>query len=159
MKRIHINFLPLPPREIFIRFVDSSPQNRDLTKTYIIMILWELKWYSSLVLPVRTWGKSKTNPGAVLGKGDTGRREWGWENTMPSHSFFVFLVVLGLHCLHGLLSSCGVNPRYVGSSFPDQGLNLCALYWMVDSWMLYHQGNPHTLPFFFSKSVSVFKLG
>ena len=54
MKRIYFNFLPLPPREIFVRFVDSSPQNRDLTKTYIIMVLWELKWSSSSVLPVRT---------------------------------------------------------------------------------------------------------
>ena len=42
---------------------------------------------------------------------------------MASRSL-VFLVVLGLHCVHELLSSCGVNPWHVRSSFPDQGLNL-----------------------------------
>ena len=37
---------------------------------------------------------------------------------------------------HGLSCSvaCGV--------FPDQGLNLCPLHWLADSYSLHHQGSP-----------------
>ena len=42
------------------------------------------------------------------------------------------------------LSSCGMwalVPKACGI-FPDQGSNLCPLYWQADSYPLYHQGGP-----------------
>ena len=41
------------------------------------------------------------------------------------------VVVLRLSCP----TACGIVP------FPDQGLNLCPLYWQVDSLPLDHQGS------------------
>lgn len=45
--------------------------------------------------------------------------------------------------LHRLFSSCGtlpslVAPQHVGSQFPDQGLNPCALHWEMGSPKLSH---------------------
>ena len=67
--------------------------------------------------------------------------------------FLNFLAVLGLHCCAQAFSSCGeqgllpAHVERVGSVlvvdwlscpeacgiFPDQGLNLCPLYWEADS--------------------------
>ena len=42
------------------------------------------------------------------------------------------------------LSSCGTraNCSMACGIFPDQGSNLCPLYWQADSYPLYHQGGP-----------------
>ena len=49
--------------------------------------------------------------------------------------------------VHGLRHSevCGI--------FPDQGLNLCLLYWQTDSLPLSHQGSPPLVGFYEKESV------
>ena len=69
-----------------------------------------------------------------------------------------------LHCssLWWPLSLWSPGPKYMGSVvvthrfsstargvFPDQGSHLCPLQWWADSYLLYHQGSPLSLVFFF----------
>ena len=36
----------------------------------------------------------------------------------------------------------GFSCSVAGGIFPDQGSNLCARHWQMDSYVLYHQGRP-----------------
>ena len=78
---------------------------------------------------------------------------WLWHvgSTVPAHELHVLTVPAhGLHVLtvsaHGLhfliVLAHGLHFFESHGIFPDQGLNLCLLYWQADSLPLSHQGSP-----------------